>query len=50
MQPKKPVIFSVIHDKQAKKVRLMKTIRIQIVEDDADYRYLMERTLRKEPR
>ena len=28
----------------------MKTIRIQIVEDDADYRYLMERTLRKEPR
>lgn len=27
----------------------MKTIRIQIVEDDADYRYLMERTLRKEP-
>ena len=28
----------------------MKTIRIQIVEDDADYRYLMERTLEKEPR
>lgn len=50
MQLKKPVIFSVIHDKQAKKVRPMKTIRIQIVEDDADYRYLMERTLRKEPR
>lgn len=27
----------------------MKTIRIQIVEDDADYRFLIERTLKKEP-